>query len=264
MCLGASVPAAFAATNSKRGSFRESHYQMERRSSGRNSGKQQAAQAVQHTDVDESVLGKTKLCKFYTRGHCSLGRTCNFAHGRKELRATPNLFRTEMCFEYMSTGWCFHGANCKYAHSEAELRSVGPAPAPAAEEPEVELEVSPSSSKADSDEAPKAKSTRMDLTLPQSAKPRGKFLWADVQQYEAEEQWSEPSDEKECSPTASVTTAKSLDFSKFTSESSGSTSEADDDQEVVVTWVVKRGCLDLVPLQSGARTRASSTPPGSA
>jgi len=68
-------------------------------------------------------LGKTKLCKFWSRGHCSRGRACTFAHGRKELREQPNLFRTELCFEFMSTGTCYHGAACKYAHNEREIRA---------------------------------------------------------------------------------------------------------------------------------------------
>mmetsp|Transcript_38500 Transcript_38500/g.81666 ORF Transcript_38500/g.81666 Transcript_38500/m.81666 type:complete len:257 (+) Transcript_38500:203-973(+) len=78
---------------------------------------------VSHTDVDDQLLGKTKLCKFFTRGFCSKGRQCTFAHGRKELKPVPNLYKTEMCFEFASRGRCMRGNACKYAHLEEELRA---------------------------------------------------------------------------------------------------------------------------------------------
>jgi len=82
-----------------------------------------APEGVSHTDVDDQLLGKTKLCKFFSRGFCSRGRACTFAHGRKELKPVPNLYKTEMCFEFASTGRCMRGNACKYAHREEELRA---------------------------------------------------------------------------------------------------------------------------------------------
>mmetsp|Transcript_53130 Transcript_53130/g.113466 ORF Transcript_53130/g.113466 Transcript_53130/m.113466 type:complete len:683 (-) Transcript_53130:495-2543(-) len=74
------------------------------------------------TSIDDQLLSKTKLCKFFSKGFCSRGHSCTFAHGSKELRTQPNLFRTELCFEFTSSGRCQHGQSCKYAHSEEELR----------------------------------------------------------------------------------------------------------------------------------------------
>ena len=68
-----------------------------------------------HVDVDSALLGKTKLCKFFARGHCSDGKACSFAHGRKELRGQPDLFKTEACFRFSHSGssaaarWGFKG-----------------------------------------------------------------------------------------------------------------------------------------------------------
>lgn len=83
---------------------------------------------MQHTEVDGQMLGKTKLCKFFVEGHCSRGRACNFAHGRKELREQPILFKTEMCFDFTNYGTCRRGAACQYAHGRCELREMAAAP----------------------------------------------------------------------------------------------------------------------------------------
>ncbi len=91
---------------------------------------------VPHADVDEQLLGKTKLCKFFARGHCSRGKACTFAHGRRELRSQPNLFKTEMCFEFSSSGTCQRGESCQYAHGEHELRAVTVLPAATAPSPQ--------------------------------------------------------------------------------------------------------------------------------
>lgn len=68
------------------------------------------------------VLTKTKLCKFFARGQCTHGSACTFAHGRRELQAQPDLYRTEMCFDFTNTGRCHYGKDCRYAHSQEELR----------------------------------------------------------------------------------------------------------------------------------------------
>lgn len=79
---------------------------------------------VPHCDIDDQLLGKTKLCKYFFRGLCSRGKLCTFAHGRKELRAQPNLFKTELCFEFSNSSTCQRGKACHYAHGERELRAV--------------------------------------------------------------------------------------------------------------------------------------------
>mmetsp|Transcript_33211 Transcript_33211/g.71204 ORF Transcript_33211/g.71204 Transcript_33211/m.71204 type:complete len:293 (+) Transcript_33211:227-1105(+) len=195
-----------------------------------------------HTNVDDQLLSKTKLCKFFTRGFCSRGRTCTFAHGRKELRAQPNLFRTELCFEFMSTGSCHHGQSCKYAHSEEELRM------PLAVE-----------EKAPKEKKPKRAGAELIASKLAQMEEEAAALRAQLKLLEAQAGFQK----QVCTPTASVTASKSLDESKFSSEPSsyGGATEAEHEHELVVDWVVKNGCLHLAPVQTGSRNRSHSAPP---
>mmetsp|Transcript_56765 Transcript_56765/g.122694 ORF Transcript_56765/g.122694 Transcript_56765/m.122694 type:complete len:195 (-) Transcript_56765:100-684(-) len=63
----------------------------------------------------------TKMCKFYVQGRCEKGASCTFSHSVDELRATPDLYRTDVCFEYTRLGTCKWGSRCKYAHSSGEV-----------------------------------------------------------------------------------------------------------------------------------------------
>mmetsp|Transcript_117657 Transcript_117657/g.374893 ORF Transcript_117657/g.374893 Transcript_117657/m.374893 type:complete len:323 (+) Transcript_117657:90-1058(+) len=74
-------------------------------------------------EVQQELLGKTKLCKFWSRGQCERGPSCTFAHGRTELRSKPTLFRTEMCFDFVKTGACDYGDTCRYAHDLQDIRT---------------------------------------------------------------------------------------------------------------------------------------------
>jgi len=64
-------------------------------------------------------LQKTKLCIYNSQGVCSLGESCPFAHSVSEIRAAPNLAKTQLCKQFMN-GYC-RNENCNYAHGEAEL-----------------------------------------------------------------------------------------------------------------------------------------------
>jgi len=71
---------------------------------------------------DNHALDKTKLCKFFLKGQCRRGSTCTFAHGRRQLRPQPDLFRTQLCIDFVNGGSCSFGASCRYAHNSEELR----------------------------------------------------------------------------------------------------------------------------------------------
>jgi len=65
---------------------------------------------------------KTKMCRFNILGACSRGQDCRFAHDRAQLERRPDLRRTKMCPDLISTGSCRHGGECTYAHDKGELR----------------------------------------------------------------------------------------------------------------------------------------------
>lgn len=81
--------------------------------------------ALQQTTAKEThVLDKTRLCKFFRKGQCTRGEACTFAHGRRQLRPQPNLYRTQPCIDFLKTGGCSFGDGCRYAHHLEEVRPV--------------------------------------------------------------------------------------------------------------------------------------------
>ncbi|KAF8429671.1 hypothetical protein EV426DRAFT_557052 [Tirmania nivea] len=62
-------------------------------------------------------LYKTEMCRNWSEmGHCRYGRTCQFAHGRTELRQVPrhNQWKTKTCGAWLN-GTCSYGHRCCYA-----------------------------------------------------------------------------------------------------------------------------------------------------
>eukprot|EP00429_Kryptoperidinium_foliaceum_P071278 CAMPEP_0176071330 /NCGR_PEP_ID=MMETSP0120_2-20121206/35626_1 /TAXON_ID=160619 /ORGANISM="Kryptoperidinium foliaceum, Strain CCMP 1326" /LENGTH=258 /DNA_ID=CAMNT_0017404985 /DNA_START=78 /DNA_END=854 /DNA_ORIENTATION=+ len=83
------------------------------------------AEAKTRCEKEKQLYEKTQLCKYFSRGHCFLGKSCRFAHGQEQLRQQPDLFKTRLCADYMRSGGCRNGASCKFAHGRQELRSLG-------------------------------------------------------------------------------------------------------------------------------------------
>mmetsp|Transcript_84997 Transcript_84997/g.245460 ORF Transcript_84997/g.245460 Transcript_84997/m.245460 type:complete len:307 (+) Transcript_84997:96-1016(+) len=73
------------------------------------------------------LLDKTKLCKFFQKGRCMRGSACTFAHSTKELQEQPDLYHSQLCYDFMHTGGCRRGAECRFAHGLAELKRLGKA-----------------------------------------------------------------------------------------------------------------------------------------
>lgn len=71
-------------------------------------------------------LWKTRLCSFYATTGCRHSSLCTFAHGKEELRHTPDFTRTSICPWMLKHGVCSEALrnNCQYAHNRAELRAV--------------------------------------------------------------------------------------------------------------------------------------------
>jgi len=73
--------------------------------------------------LGRELFSKTKMCKFYRVGKCTKGSQCPWAHDPAELQVAPDLRRTKICKELISTGRCT-SADCNFAHSKEEWRTV--------------------------------------------------------------------------------------------------------------------------------------------
>lgn len=66
-------------------------------------------------------LYKTRFCEFHKRGACTKGDRCPYAHGKEDLRPSPDFERTALCPNMRTKGRC-NNAWCRYAHTFWELR----------------------------------------------------------------------------------------------------------------------------------------------
>lgn len=71
--------------------------------------------------AEGSVFYKTKMCSFFAKGRCTKGASCTYSHDRNQQRAKPDLFRTQMCPDVVSSGECKRN-KCRYAHYRSEVR----------------------------------------------------------------------------------------------------------------------------------------------
>merc|ERR1719282_222175 len=80
---------------------------------------------------DLRLKKKKELCGRFTRGYCSLGKVCSFAHGEDELNtvglAVCGKVKTQLCRNW-EVGKCIYGANCNNAHGEREIGTKRPPP----------------------------------------------------------------------------------------------------------------------------------------
>lgn len=68
-----------------------------------------------------SRLQKTQMCRFHLIGACKKGVSCSHAHFQHELQEKPNLYKTSMCRQWLSSGECAREENCPYAHGATDL-----------------------------------------------------------------------------------------------------------------------------------------------
>jgi len=71
-------------------------------------------------EAKPSVLNKTKLCRFFAKGHCTRGAHCTYAHDAGQLQLKPDLTCTKLC---PLKARCTDPA-CKFAHRQGELRRL--------------------------------------------------------------------------------------------------------------------------------------------
>lgn len=66
---------------------------------------------------------KTRMCDLYFKGLCSLSeQECSFAHSRDALKVITDVYKTSICKHWEFGGSCRSGKQCRFAHGEHELR----------------------------------------------------------------------------------------------------------------------------------------------
>ena len=70
---------------------------------------------------------KTEMCRNWeTKGSCSWGVKCSYAHGYDELQKknhVPKNYLTRSCFTYHKQGICSFGKRCQFMHSDRDVYS---------------------------------------------------------------------------------------------------------------------------------------------
>ena len=68
---------------------------------------------------------KTEMCRNWeTKGYCSWGAKCSYAHGEHELQKknhVPKNYLTRSCVTFHKQGICSFGKRCQFMHSERDV-----------------------------------------------------------------------------------------------------------------------------------------------
>jgi len=80
---------------------------------------------------DVRLKKKREMCGRFSRGECSLGKVCPFAHSEEELGTVGLVVcgkvKTRLCL-FWDSGKCIYGSNCNNAHGEREIGTKRPPP----------------------------------------------------------------------------------------------------------------------------------------
>lgn len=78
---------------------------------------------------DVRLKKKREMCGRFSRGECSLGKVCPFAHSEEELGTVGLVVcgkvKTRLCI-FWESGKCIYGTNCNNAHGEKEIGTKRP------------------------------------------------------------------------------------------------------------------------------------------
>jgi hypothetical protein len=80
-------------------------------------GLQVGPPAPRHLNKKTNTLYKTEMCRNWAEmGECRYGRSCQFAHGKRELRTVHRhgQWKTKTCLAWLNGG-CTYGSRCCYA-----------------------------------------------------------------------------------------------------------------------------------------------------
>lgn len=81
-----------------------------------------------HLNKKTNALYKTEMCRNWNEiGECRYGRSCQFAHGKKELRTVPRhgQWKTKTCMAWLHGG-CTYGSRCCYARKSFRMIVMEP------------------------------------------------------------------------------------------------------------------------------------------
>ena len=83
--------------------------------------------AKRMTACEKGDLFKTELCENWVKkGHCTYGKKCHFAHGREDIRTRWRIenYKTQPCCDpaRADSRLCLFGKRCNYAHPGEPLR----------------------------------------------------------------------------------------------------------------------------------------------
>eukprot|EP01127_Copromyxa_protea_P013326 TRINITY_DN3573_c0_g1_i1.p1 TRINITY_DN3573_c0_g1~~TRINITY_DN3573_c0_g1_i1.p1 ORF type:complete len:341 (-),score=81.33 TRINITY_DN3573_c0_g1_i1:159-1181(-) len=84
-----------------------------------------AARSDIETELNKQNLYKTELCRNWLEtGQCRYGARCQFAHGEYEMRDVMRhpKYKTEICRTFHTTGTCSYGKRCRFVHHSNEMR----------------------------------------------------------------------------------------------------------------------------------------------
>jgi len=79
------------------------------------------------SELTKQNLYKTEMCRNWVEtGQCPYANRCQFAHGEQELRDVLRhpKYKTEICRTFHTTGTCSYGKRCRFVHHASEMRVV--------------------------------------------------------------------------------------------------------------------------------------------
>lgn len=88
--------------------------------------KREAAHEPSSETPTKQNLYKTELCRNWMETRqCRYGPKCQFAHGEDELRGLLRhpKYKTEICRSFHTSGKCSYGNRCRFVHSANEMRT---------------------------------------------------------------------------------------------------------------------------------------------
>lgn len=76
------------------------------------------------SSIFRSQFYRTRLCFFNSQGRCRYGARCAFAHSNVDLSVMPDLTKTSLCKDWKEGKCTKSAADCLFAHGKHEIRST--------------------------------------------------------------------------------------------------------------------------------------------